>query len=461
MTAEPCRICLIEDDEIMGDALLERLELEGYACDWFRTGQEARVALAQGRHQLAISDIRLPDISGKSLFEQLLLGHFPLPPFIFITGNGAIDDAVRLLKLGAEDYLTKPFEIGVLLDKIRSLCQRTDSIATVSTAPLGISGVMREIEATLARVAKASSSVLISGESGTGKELVACALHRLRDSDGKRPFVAVNCGALPESLLEAELFGYEKGAFTGASRRKKGFFEQAHGGTLFLDEIGDMPPAMQVKLLRAIQDRVVMRIGGEQQIPVDIKLVCATHRELRKMVERGAFREDLYYRIHVIHIPVPPLRERREDILWLAERFLDEFASPASSRRSLHPAAVQSLVDYSWPGNVRELRHCIERACILSQASTLTAADLFGLVPPREKNPGDSENLGDYLRATERRYIIQALTIHYWRIQETATALGITRKSLWEKMRKLAISNPDASSVIAPQTASPSGCLRQ
>ncbi len=449
MTIEPCRICLIEDDEIMGDALLERFELEGYACDRFRTGQGARAALTERRYQLAISDIRLPDISGKSLFEQMLLEGPPLPPFIFITGHGAIDDAVRLLKLGADDYLTKPFEIGVLLDKIRSRCHRTDSVAIVDTAPLGISSAMREIGTMLARVAKTSSSVFVTGESGTGKELVARSLHRFRDPDGSRPFVAVNCGALPDSLLEAELFGYEKGSFTGAVRSKKGYFEQAHGGTLFLDEIGDMPLAMQVKLLRAVQDRTVMRIGGEQEIPVDIKLVCATHQDLKKMVEQGEFREDLYYRIHVIHIPVPPLRERREDILWLAEHFLDEFSSTVHPRRNLHPAAVQSLVEYSWPGNVRELRHCIERACILSQAPTLTSEDLFGPAPGQENERGDDENLGNYLRITERCYIIQALTVHHWRIKETAAALGITRKNLWEKMRKLTISNPGANSRAA------------
>ncbi len=438
------RICLIEDDEILGEALVECFEMESYACDWFRTGQEARFALANKSYQVAVSDIRLPDISGQTLFEELLADGLALPPFIFITGHGAIDDAVRLLKLGAEDYLTKPFQVGVLLDKIRNLALR-GQVAHKKTSMLGISRAMREIEAMLARVAKSSGTVLITGESGVGKERVARALHELRDPQGKCPFIPVNCGALTETLLEAELFGHEKGAFTGAAREKKGYFEQAHGGTLFLDEIGDMPLPMQVKVLRAIQERSIVRVGGEKPIPVDIQLVCATNQNLKQMVEQGKFREDLYYRIHVIHIPIPPLRERQEDILWLAERFVNEFAAEAKVQYSLHPAASQALADNPWPGNVRELRHCIERACILaSSPPVLTVGDLFGQSPSvDEKEEAPAGSLTTHLRATERRFIEQALAEHDGRIKETAAALGISRKNLWEKMRKLEISSPE------------------
>ena len=445
MSTPPIRICLIEDDEIMGEALMERFEMEGYACDWFRSGRDARVSLTRKRYRVAISDIRLPDISGQTLFEELLAEGQVLPPFIFITGHGAIDDAVRLLKLGAEDYLTKPFQIGTLLDKIRHLVQRSQTPAE-GASTLGISSAMREIEAMLARVASSSGTVLITGESGVGKERVARALHDMREPQGKRPFVAVNCGALTETLLEAELFGYEKGAYTGAIREKKGYFEQAHGGTLFLDEIGDMPLAMQVKLLRAVQERAIVRVGGEKTIPVEIRLICATNQDLIKMVKLGEFREDLYYRIHVIHIPVPPLRERVEDILWLAERFLDEFAKDSAVPHSLHPAATQALVTFPWPGNVRELRNCIERACILCSNPVLTAADLFGLAPSSNgQEEATAGSLTSHLRTTERHYIEQALTAHQWRIQETAAALSITRKNLWEKMRKLDISAPEES----------------
>ncbi|BAN36919.1 two component, sigma54 specific, transcriptional regulator, Fis family (plasmid) [Sulfuricella denitrificans skB26] len=443
MSTPPARICLIEDDEIMGESLMERFEMEGYACDWFRTGQEARLTLANKHYQVAISDIRLPDISGQVLFEELLADGMALPPFIFITGFGAIDDAVRLLKLGAEDYLTKPFQVNTLLDKVRNLCQRDQTLPGEAFV-LGISSAMREIEAMLARVAASSGTVLITGESGVGKEKVARALHDLRDPQGKRPFIAVNCGALTESLLEAELFGHEKGAFTGANREKKGYFEQAHSGTLFLDEIGDMPLAMQVKLLRAIQERAIVRVGGEKPIPVEIRLICATHQDLIKMVKLGEFREDLYYRIHVIHIPVPPLRERLEDILWLADRFLDEFAAESGVQHSFHPAATQALVTFSWPGNVRELRNCIERACILSANPVLTTKDLFDqTLSSNEQEEATVGSLTHHLRTTERHYIEQALTAHQWRIKETATAIGITRKNLWEKMRKLDISAPE------------------
>ena len=442
MTATPYHICLIEDEESIGETLVERLEMEGYACDWIRTGREARLTLPKKTYQIVISDICLPDISGKTLFAELLAADLPLPPFIFITGYGTIDDAVHLLKLGAADYLTKPFDVGTLLDKVRNLCQRQQP-PDIDAPVLGISSAMREIVAMLTRVATSTCTVLITGESGVGKERVARALHDLRDPNGKLPFIAVNCGALTESLLEAELFGYEKGAFTGANREKKGYFEQAHGGTLFLDEIGDMPLTMQVKLLRAIQERSIVRVGGEKLVPVEIRLVCATNQYLKRMVEQGKFREDLYYRIHVIHIPVPPLRERGEDILWLAERFLDEFAAESHMHHSFHPVAKQALVDFPWPGNVRELRHCIERACILSPQPVLSPRCLFGQAFVSSENEEQTESsLVSHLRTTERNYIELALTAHQWRIKETAAAIGITRKNLWEKMKKLEISAP-------------------
>ncbi|MDP3036264.1 MAG: sigma-54 dependent transcriptional regulator, partial [Rhodocyclaceae bacterium] len=295
------RICLIEDDTIMGEALVERLDMEGYACDWFQRGREALAGLLRRRYQLVISDIRLPDISGEDLFSELQKSGQTLPPVLFITGHGAIDQAVRLLKLGAEDYLTKPLDVPLLLEKVSLLSSRATP-ATTGAPQLGISSAMRRIEAMLPRIAGQARSVLITGESGVGKEVVARALHAQADPTGSQPFVAVNCGAVSESLMEDELFGHEKGAFTGAIKERKGCFEQAAGGTLFLDEIGDMSLGMQVKLLRAIQERLIVRVGGQRVIPIDIRLICATHRDLRAMVEAGSFREDLYYRIHVVQI---------------------------------------------------------------------------------------------------------------------------------------------------------------
>jgi DNA-binding NtrC family response regulator len=431
------RVCLIEDDAIMGEALVDRFDVEGLDCDWFTRGEEAFAALRRKRYDVVISDVQLPDINGEALFERLQNSGLELPPYLFITGYGAIDRAVRLLKLGAEDYLTKPLDIRALLDKVRALCERARPVAATGEAQLGISSAMRALEAMLPRIAQSSGTVLISGESGVGKEEVARALHRLRDPAGKLPFVAVNCGALTETLLEAELFGSVKGAYTGSIRDRKGVFEQADGGTLFLDEVGDMPLPMQVRLLRAIQDRQIVRVGDETPIPVNIYLVCATHQDLKRMVERGEFREDLYYRIHVIHLHVPPLRERKEDILWLAGRLLESIAAEhGGGHRRLHRSAERALLDYPWPGNVRELKHCLERACILSKQSVLTAETLFEEIP----QPIEDETLGglsDYLQACERRYIERALRINSGRISDTAAALGISRKNLWEKMKKL------------------------
>jgi DNA-binding NtrC family response regulator len=431
------RIALIEDDPIIGEALSDRLEFEGFACDRYRDGKLARRGLGQRRYSVVVSDINLPDISGEQLFCDLLAGNQALPPFIFITGYGAIDQAVRLLKLGAHDYVTKPFNVGELIAKIRGLCERQQPVADAA-AQLGISTGMRQIEGLLPRLAASRSAVLISGESGAGKEQVARALHRAGDPQGKTPFVAVNCGAIPENLIEAELFGHDKGAFTGADRERRGVFEQADGGSLFLDEIGEMPPSMQVKLLRAIQDRAVVRVGGSTPRKVDIRLVCATHHDLKAMVEQGGFREDLYYRIHVIHLHVPPLRERREDILWLASRFLDERATRGEARRTLSPEAERALTGYPWPGNVRELQHCLERASVLSLVPQLDVESLFGDGGLPAVDEGSlRQPLSDHLQECERAYIRRALTECGGRIADTAALLGISRKNLWEKMRKL------------------------
>jgi DNA-binding NtrC family response regulator len=344
---------------------------------------------------------------------------------------------VRLLKLGAHDYVTKPFNVGELIAKIRGLCERQQSAASTD-ARLGISTAMRHIEGLLPRLAASRSAVLISGESGVGKEQVARALHRAGDPEGKTPFVAVNCGAIPENLIESELFGHERGAFTGADRERRGVFEQADGGSLFLDEIGEMPPSMQVKLLRAIQDRMVVRVGGATPHKVDIRLICATHHDLKAMVDKGRFREDLYYRIHVIHLDVPPLRARQEDILWLAARFLDERAGKSEARRTLTADAERAMTRYPWPGNVRELQHCLERASVLSLTPQLNAESLFGSsgTLPAEDD-GLRQPLCDHLQECERAYIRRALTECDGRIADTAARLGISRKNLWEKMRKL------------------------
>ena len=433
------RICLVEDDPFMGEALVERLEMEGFDCDWFQRAGDALLPLHSKPYALVVSDIRLPDMSGEKLYEALLAEGRWRTPFLFITGHGAIDQAVRLLKLGAEDYLTKPLDIPLLMAKVRTLVGRSEHVAP-GEACLGISSAMRAVEALLPRVAAQARTLLVTGESGVGKEVVARRFHDLARTGKAQPFVAVNCGAVAETLLESELFGHEKGAFTGALREHRGHFEQADGGTLFLDEIGDMTLAMQVKLLRAIQERSIVRVGGTRPIPVSIRLVCATHRDLKAAVAAGRFREDLYYRIHVVQIEIAPLRERREDILWLADRFLLDMAQGGVPRR-LDASAEQALLRADWPGNVRELHHCLERACIMDASPVLSADSLAGRAIASAPLPSPM-TLADHVAQSERRHIVEALDAVAGRIGEAAALLGISRKNLWEKMRKHGIAGP-------------------
>ncbi|MFN3751645.1 MAG: sigma-54-dependent transcriptional regulator [Thiobacillus sp.] len=440
MTNEP-RILLIEDDPIMGESLMDRFELEGMLADWAQTGAEGRRRLESRTYGVVLSDIRLPDMGGDALFLEQA-GSLPaVPSWLFITGYGAVDQAVRLLKNGAADYIAKPFELDALIDKLRRHLAIAAPRPTVEAdvLDLGISPALRRIEAQLPRIAAQARTLLITGESGVGKEMVARAFHRLTPEGEGSPFIAVNCAAIPETLLEAELFGHEKGAFTGASRLRRGVFEQADGGTLFLDEIGDMPLAMQAKLLRVLQERRVTRLGGEKSVPVDLRLVSATHQDLKKLVTLGRFREDLYYRLDVIHIHIPPLRQRREDILWLARRFLQEVAPD----KRLSQEAEQTLLTHDWPGNARELRHAVERGAILCENGTIGPGVLFG------SDGGELEsttaNLADFIAQTEKRYIRKALEDHDGHLGRTAGALGISRKNLWEKMKKLGIPSPYAS----------------
>ena len=430
------KICLIEDDEIMGESLSDRFSLEGFSFDWHRDGRGACAALRSQNYALVISDIRLPDITGDALYEQLRAEHLSLPPFIFITGHADIDTAVRLLKTGAHDYITKPFDLDALIEKIKVVIASNSSLGS---AALGQSPAMRQIESMLHRLATSDASVLITGETGVGKERVAKALHQL--SGRNSPFIAVNCGALTESLLEAELFGYEKGAFTGAARTKKGVFEQADGGMLFLDEIGDMPSTMQVKLLRVLQERHVVRVGGEEQLKVNIRLVCATHQSLQERVASGAFREDLYYRINVVELRIPPLRERPDDILPVARYLLTEInGSQGKAPPNLTPSAEHALKSYPWPGNIRELKNALERATLMSDGRTISHDILFDRPAPQLGPMQDIvSSLRDYLFDCERDFIVRALDSHKWQIQACADSLGISRKNLWEKMRKMGI----------------------
>lgn len=434
-------ICVVEDDPIMGESLADRFRLEGFDVDWHTNGESALRALQTRPYQAVISDIRLPDISGENLFARSMAAHTSHPPFVFITAYASVETAVDLLKGGAADYITKPFDIGALVEKVRLLTGTViPDQAMPAQSELGVSEAMRRLANMVPRVAGRAKSILITGESGVGKEVLARFIHRHAPGDATA-FVAVNCGAVPETLLESEFFGYERGAFTGAGRQKKGYFEQAEGGTLFLDEIGDLPLSMQVKLLRALQEPRVTRVGGEKEVETNFRLICATNRDLAELVSFGKFREDLFYRINILQLRVPALRDRPDDVLWLAHRFVRDIASRLGEPMKLfHPSAEARLATYGWPGNVRELQNRLERACIVSPQNMLFSSDIFEEDGAPATAVVDVDTpLDGYMAACESAFIRAALLQHQGHISETAHALGISRKSLWEKMRKHAI----------------------
>lgn len=434
-------IHLIEDDLIMGESLVDRFEIEGYEVQWSQTIKQARERLDAIAFDAVVSDVRLPDGSGERLFEQQLTSKSKATPWLFVTAFATVDQAVAMLQLGACNYVTKPFDITALVDKVSLAIKKEHADEPLppqipTDATLGISHAMRLLATQAQRIATRANSILITGESGVGKEVLARYIHTLANPVKDAPFIAVNCGAIPENLIEAALFGHERGAFTGADRLHRGYFEQASGGTLFLDEIAELPPAMQVRLLRVLQDRQVQRLGAEKLVDVDLKLIFATHADLQGMVKVGKFREDLFYRIHVMHIRVPPLRERPDDVLWLAQRFLrDDAAHRHESRKTLTPSAQAALLTHHWPGNVRELHNCVERACVLGEGAQVEAGDLFENVLLQDA-PVELPTLDAFVADAERQYLTAVLSRFEGKTGLAAQALGISRKTLWEKCKR-------------------------
>lgn len=432
---------LVEDDPVMGESLVQRLEIEGAQVEWWRSANAARRALAKGAAKDAIiCDIRLPDGSGEEVFFDAAGGANP-PPFLFMTGYADVDQAVRLIRCGAGDYLTKPFDMTDFLTRVSQLIGT--GIETPEPA-LGISPSMAGLERLLLRLAKSASNVLITGETGVGKEVCARYLHQ-NSAVAKGPFIAVNCAAIPEELLESELFGHEKGAFSGAVNRHLGYAERAKGGTLFLDEIGELSPRLQSKLLRLIESRTFSRVGGETVIAFEGRLLCATNLDLREAIKSGKFREDLFYRINVVAVEVPPLRTRPEDVVWLADMFMDEIASDREPcPTGLSELAVAALKRHRWPGNVRELRNRIERASLLALGPWIMPGDLF---PEQAASSGAGipddgmalESLDAARDAAEKQHILRALQSTRGAITPAAKLLGISRTTMWEKMRRLKI----------------------
>lgn len=442
------RLCLVEDDPIMSESLLDRFAMEGFSTDWFENKTAALEAIRTRSYDMVLSDVRLPDGSGEDLLFELKESSRK-PPFLFITAHATVDRAVEMIKAGALDYITKPFDINALIACINTICigQRIpqDGLNESIGNELGVSSAMQALQAQCSRIAVRARTLLITGESGTGKEVLARHIHDLAmhaSNANTAPFVAVNCGALPENLVEAELFGYEKGAFTGAERSHKGFIRQADGGTLFLDEIAELPLSSQVKLLRVLQERVVQSLGSNRPIPVTVRIICATHQNLSSSIKEGRFREDLFYRINVVNLHVPPLRERPEDILWFAERFLRQQALRLEEAKlGLSPNAQASLLAYHWPGNVRELQNKVERACVLSTNHLLLPSDFFesDTSQPPKLQPAHPPSLYEFVREAELHYLEETLYRYKGKAGDAAKALGISRKTLWEKCKRYGI----------------------
>jgi DNA-binding NtrC family response regulator len=426
---------VIEDDPVMGGTLTHRLKLEGYRPLWWRTGQEALEGLCTARPDLVVCDIRLPDMSGEDVFLRVLprLGG---KPFLFVTAFGQIEQAVRLTKAGAVDYIAKPYALPDLLERIARLIALQPKV----TGVLGGSEAMRQVEMLLRRVANIDSSLLFTGESGVGKEVAAQFVHRI-STRAQDPFIAVNCAAIPNELIESELFGHEKGAFTGAQARHHGYVERARNGILFLDEISELPIPMQAKLLRLMQERAFTRVGGEAAIRTSARISCATNADLERAVAEGRFRRDLYYRINVISVAIPPLRDRPDDILPLAHMFMREFAEMfARDVHSFTPAAEQALLEHRWRGNVRELRNRVERAVALSHAPGIGVEALFPLEAAEPIGAGNPfRTLAEVRYDAERRHIRSVLAGAGGHVEEAAKLLGVSRSTLFEKMRKLDI----------------------
>jgi DNA-binding NtrC family response regulator len=432
-------IGLVEDDQIMGESLVQRLALEGVTVKWWQRGRDAVREIPNSRLDAIVCDIRLPDLNGENVFREAARSS-NVPPFLFITGHGDIDQAVRLMRSGAVDYLTKPFEIDDFLVRIRELMGPREASGT---HVLGLSPKMKELEHLLIRVAKVTSTVLISGETGSGKEVAARYLHAVSGTDN-RPFIAVNCAAIPGDLLESELLGHEKGAFTGASQRHLGYAERAGEGVLFLDEIGELRSELQAKLLRLIEDKSFYRVGGERPVPFKGRLVVATNADLHKLVQAGRFREDLYYRINVVSAKIPPLRVRQQDIPWLMERFFAESASRMeTSLKGISSLAEEAALSYGWPGNVRELRNRMERAVALGLGQWVMPGDMFPEQSDETTSTLEMGSLEDVRQSAEKRHILRALAATSGEVGAASKLLGIGRTTLWEKMRRLGLNGAD------------------
>ena len=462
MPEAPERILVVDDEENMVHFLTKFLRAEGFEVEGAGTGEAALERLRTAPFELVLTDLKLPDADGIEILKAARELHAETV-VVLITAYGTIESAIEAMRAGAYDYVTKPFRASEILQVVNKALERVRLRREVSQLRkaveqrfglanlVGKSAKMQEVYTQIEKVAGARGAVLIQGESGTGKELVAKALH-FNSPRKAGPFVVIDCGAIPEALQESELFGHEKGAFTGAIATKKGLFEEAHGGTLFLDEVAELAPGLQAKLLRALQDGEIRRVGGTKTLHIDSRVIAATNRDLSAEVREGAFREDLFFRLNVFPIFLPPLRERREDIPLLVGYFLDRIAQDGGKPlKQLSPEALRAMMVYPWPGNVRELEHAIERAVIQSEEETITARDL----PAEILAPGDEltvtladsavsykETMARVVRDVEVRLIRRALEQSVNNRTEAARILGISRRALVYKLKEYNLRGP-------------------
>jgi DNA-binding NtrC family response regulator len=443
------RILIVDDEAVVRQSLQSWFRQDGHAVDVAESGREALRLLARHGYDIALVDIKMPGMDGLEL-QQRLAGADPDLTIVLMTAYASVETAVQAMKAGAYDYIVKPFDPDDLSALVRRAAERRSLRAEnvrlkhsleVATAPpplVGNSPAIKRVLELVASVAPTDATVLVTGESGTGKELVARAIHA---GSPRRfnPLVAVNCGALPEGILESELFGHEAGAFTGARARHPGKFETAEGGTVFLDEIAEVSPKAQVELLRVLEEKAVTRLGGTAPVAVDFRVVAATHRDLPALVKDGRFREDLYWRLNVFTIAIPPLRERPEDVPALAEHFLARFAASMGRKPpSLSAAALEALTLHAWPGNVRELQNAIERALVVCSGPIVEAHDLPVAVTAVDgplPAPGS-------LAEMERAHVARVLEAQAWNITRAARVLGIDRVTLYNKIKRYGLQKP-------------------
>ena len=451
-------ILIVEDDINLGQVIFQELKKHHHDVELVENAEAALVRVNKYIYDLLLTDLKLPGMDGIELLKRVKAANLTTV-VIVMTGYASVDTAVVAMKNGAQDFIQKPFGLHELVQKIDDalaikrmrneidyLRHTQEGVIYRTSDIVGASSALKKVLTMVEKVAKADSTLLVTGETGVGKGLIAGAIHH-NSNRANNNFVQVNCAALPQNLLESELFGHEKGSFTGAVRMRIGRVEQANMGTIFLDEIGDMDIGLQSKILRVLEEREFERVGGEKTLKVDVRVIAATNQDLRTLVEQGRFREDLYYRINVVNILIPPIRQRKDDIEPLVSYFIRKYCMEFNKPdMGIDAQALSSLTDYDWPGNVREIRNCIERAVLLAEGDVIRRQDISILQPgnhlPASPDSSDSDMSLSSLAVSEREMILDALKKNDWIQKEAATALGISKRVIHYKIRKYGITHP-------------------